>query len=34
MATIETYLSSKVNDLDDPVESVIYGPLSTHKIER
>ena len=34
MATIQTYLSSKVSDLDDPVHSVIYGPSTTNKIER
>ena len=34
MAAIQTYLSSKVSDLDDPVDSVIYGPSTTNKIER
>ena len=34
MATIQTNLSSKVSDLDDPVDSVIYGPSTTNKIER
>ena len=33
MATIQTYLSSKVSDLDDPVDSVIYGPSTTNKTE-
>ena len=34
MATIQTYLSSKVSDLNDSVDSVIYGPSTTNKIER
>ena len=34
MATIQTYLSSNVSDLDDPVDSVIYGPSTTNKIDR
>ena len=34
MAAIQTYLSSKVSDLDDPVDSAIYFPSTTNKIER
>ena len=34
IATTQTYLSSNVSDLDDPVDSVIYGPSTTNKIER
>ena len=34
MATIQTYLSSKVSDLDDPANSVICGPSTTNKIKR
>ena len=34
IVAIQTDLSSKVSDLDDPVDSVIYGPSTTNKIER
>ena len=34
MATIQTYLSIKVGDLDNLVDFVIYGPSTTNKIER
>ena len=34
MATIQTYLSSKVSNLDGPVDSVTYGPLTTNKLDR
>ena len=34
MATIQTYLSNTVSDLDNPVVSVINGPSTTNKIER
>ena len=33
MATIQTYLSSKVSDLDDPLDSVTYGPSTTNKTD-
>ena len=34
MATIQTYLSNKVSDLDDRVDSIIYRPSTTNKTER
>ena len=34
MATIQTYLSSKVSDLDDTMDSAIYFLSTTNKIER
>ena len=34
MATMHTFLMSKQNILDDPVDSVAYGPSTTNKIER
>ncbi|XP_078482839.1 uncharacterized protein LOC144743284 [Ciona intestinalis] len=34
MATIHSFLRSKHGDLEDPTDSVIYGPSNTNKIER
>ena len=34
MATIQAYLSEKLNVMDDPTDAVIYGPSTTNKIER
>eukprot|EP00795_Rhopilema_esculentum_P011687 gene11687-4_t len=34
MAAMHTYLRSKTGDLEDPTESVIYGPSTSNKIER
>ena len=34
MASIHAYLRSKYGDLDDPTDSVLYGPSTTNKIER
>ncbi len=34
MATMHTFLMAKQNVLDDPVDSVAYGPPTTNKIER
>ena len=33
MASLYTYLRSKYDDLDDPVDSGLYGPSTTTKIE-
>jgi len=34
MASIHAYLRSKCDDLDDPIESVLFGPSTANKIER
>ena len=34
MITIHCYLRSQYGDLDDPTESIIYGPSTENKIER
>ena len=34
MATLRAYLTSKLGVMEDPTDSVIYGPSNTHKIER
>ena len=34
MATLHAYLTSKLGVMEDPKESVIYGPSNTNKIER
>ena len=34
MATIQAYLTRKVSDLDDPVDSVIYGSSPSNKTEK
>lgn len=34
MATIHTYLIDKLNQFDDPTDSILYGPSTTNKIER
>ena len=34
MATIHVYLLNKHEDVDDPTDSIIYGPSTSNKIER
>lgn len=34
MATMHTFLRAQYDDLDDPVDSVLYGPSTQNKIER
>jgi hypothetical protein len=34
MATVHAYLVNKAGIMDDAVDSVIYGPSTTNKIER
>ena len=34
MATLHAYLTSKLGIMEDPTDSVIYGPSNTNKIER
>lgn len=34
MCTIHAYLANKLGLFDDPVDSIIYGPSTTNKIER
>ena len=34
MATIHSFLRSKTGDLEEPTESVLYGPSTQNKIER
>lgn len=31
---MHTFLRAKYDDLDDPVDSVLYGPSTQNKIER
>ena len=34
MVSIHAYLRSKYGDLDNPIDSVLYGPSTTNKLER
>lgn len=34
IATMHSYLRSKHKDLDDPTDSVLYGPSTENRIER
>ena len=34
MATMHNFLRAQYDDQDDPVDSVLYGPLTQNKIER
>ena len=34
LATMHSYLRSKHKDLEDPTDSVLYGPSTENKIER